>query len=247
MRIKFPKIQGFTLLELLVVITLLAILSSVALMSNDGVRDQAEVDTTKYEMTELRKALLQFKRDTGYFPRHTNYDCVQVAESVRTYETANPGKFWPEYAPSALPTPSTNWVNWCSDTANFWMLFQDPIPDTSNDWNPDTKRGWHGPYINKSGATYLGGTALRGVSDGFANNQLVWRLRPNDAEYLTSGSSYSLFDLEDTTPDDDTDGVPRLVSFGPDGIDGAGGSVNATHSSCTPIANSDDIVLCLLK
>ena len=59
---------GFTLLELLAVVTLLAILATGALVAYDGTDEQARIDVTKMEMAELRNALLQFRRDTGAFP-----------------------------------------------------------------------------------------------------------------------------------------------------------------------------------
>jgi|GEM_PF-6486612 len=59
---------GFTLIELLVVITLVGLLAIGIVVSLDGVDDDARERLTKAEMSELRKALLQFKRDVGHFP-----------------------------------------------------------------------------------------------------------------------------------------------------------------------------------
>lgn len=60
--------RGFTLVELLVVITLVGLLAMGIVISLDGVDDDAMERLTKAEMSELRKALLQFKRDVGHFP-----------------------------------------------------------------------------------------------------------------------------------------------------------------------------------
>lgn len=68
MRIKSRGIQGFTLIELLVVIGLLAILAAGALISFDGVREGAKTDIARADMAEIRKALLQFRRDVRHFP-----------------------------------------------------------------------------------------------------------------------------------------------------------------------------------
>jgi general secretion pathway protein G len=62
------KSQGFTLIELLVVVALLAIMASVAVLSLDTTRSVAEEDATRYEMSLIRKALLQFKYDVRHFP-----------------------------------------------------------------------------------------------------------------------------------------------------------------------------------
>lgn len=98
--IKRQIIQGFTLIELLVVISLLAVLATVALIANEGVNEQTEIDATKYEMTELRKALLQFKRDVGAFPD----DLLQLGS----------------YSASAVAANGANYSEWDKDTHRGW-------------------------------------------------------------------------------------------------------------------------------
>lgn len=175
MRINSPSIQGFTLLELLVVVSLMAVLATAALIANEGVNDRAEEDATRYEMAELRKALLQFRRDVGHFPATLNFlvNC-QVADDAACIT-----------------------------------------------WNPDTHRGWNGPYVSAG------------------SDKDAW------------GHDYLLFDPSDTTPSNDADGVARLVSVGFDEDDDDDGTMdaveNAASDSCDKITNSDDIVLCLLK
>lgn len=62
--------QGFTLIELLVVVGLLALISGAAVVAyKDGDVDASvEMDVVRHELNEIRKALLQFRRDVGYFP-----------------------------------------------------------------------------------------------------------------------------------------------------------------------------------
>jgi len=60
--------KGFSLIELMAVVLVLAILSTIALTSFDGVDDEAALELTKAEMTELAKAVRQFKRDIGHYP-----------------------------------------------------------------------------------------------------------------------------------------------------------------------------------
>lgn len=254
MRKPLSRISGFTLLELLVVVTLMAIVATVALVANDGVQDEAAMAATKYEMAELRKALLQFRRDTGVFPGNGAYACQAPSDEFE----------YPAFV-------TANHLDWCQSPANFWMLYSCPLKDdvvTPVDeglpckWNPDTKRGWNGPYLSKSGPSYvdvgliteanagseLTGTPhqnVRGVADKFShpplqvgtNQYLSWRLSPAASAEGKAGRPYLLFDLDG----DDA----RVVSMGADGQYNGPGS-----SACDPpIINGEprDLVLCLLK
>jgi general secretion pathway protein G len=62
------KARGFTLIELLVVVALLAVMATVAVLSLESTRSGAEEDATRYEMTIIHKALLQFRNDVRHFP-----------------------------------------------------------------------------------------------------------------------------------------------------------------------------------
>jgi len=197
--------SGFTLLELLVVLGILAITASASILAYEGVQDQGTYDTTRFEMAEIRKALLQFRRDSGTnsFPSHGVYDCE---------DPDNPGLLNP--ALNNIPVSS---LSWCQSEANFWMLFKQP--GSSLTWNPDTKRGWHGPYLQRKsdGIDYDSESNLLGINS------------PYQTPYL-------LKDLN--TPDE-----ARIVSLGEDGQDGGKNVTNA----CEPHANSDDYVVCLLR
>ncbi len=261
MRIQSPRIQGFTLLELLVVITLLAVLASVALLANDGVNDQAELDATKFEMAELRKALLQFRRDSGsnHFPNQGAYVCE---------DPDNPGQINPALVAiksggslySISGSSDAERLAWCQSAANFWMLFHDPYDRPVNSqWDPDTKRGWHGPYLTRSGPSYVDvgtiiegtlgsestGTliqAVRGIADGFSaspvGTYLAWRVSPLATAGPSNGRPYLMFDLDN--------GDARIVSLGEDGdYDGTGST--ACEPPLDSAGKSADIVLCLLK
>ena len=235
MQVQSKNNQGFTLLELLVVLTLMAIVAGVAVLAYEDTNVQAELDATKYEMAELRKAMLQFKRDTGVFPGQGDYDCGALVDEAEAEDLSNGLETWPAGAPAALIVTPGPWVDWCNDVANFWMLFIDPNPTSDNDWNPDTKHGWHGPYLTKSGPGYVdvgSESNLRGIADGFASPAFLWRVRPTDTETVQAGSPYVLLELAGVDA--------RVASFGPDAADDG---VNA--DKCLP--NDDDIVLCLLK
>lgn len=208
--IKTRSQAGFTLLELLAVIALMAVVAGTAVLAYEGVQDQGRQDTTRFEMAEIRNALLQFRRDSGSndLPGQGVYVCE---------DPANPGKINPDLInlPAEAGTTDAAKLAWCESPANFWMLFADPL---GNGWNPDTHRGWNGPYLQRKS----GLMSYAGVDD-------LWVI--TDAYQAT----YLLLDLDDPVK-------ARLVSIGPDKTDN-----NPTPSSCQIAGSGDDTVLCLLR
>lgn len=259
---------GFTLLELLAVIVLLAILATSALVAYDGTDDEARLNITRLEMVELQKALLNFRRDNREMP------C----------QVFRPGKYNPfldnqyiamdELDYSDLPaTPNaTNFQDWCSDSlmqvgedikqANngLSMLINFPYSLTlaKSDllWSASRQSGWNGAYISS-----------KALNDSWGN---PYKLLDPELTYskrykcLVNGTGYDLdidgfytclpptdINWNDTTyilPSD----IVRIASSGPDGVFQ---SVRKFTLDATDPVNSkdpclpqgDDLVLCLLR
>lgn len=227
--------NGFTLLELLTVISLIGILASVALLSYDGVQAEGRDNVTVYEMMQIRQALLRFRSDSGSrdFPGQGQYDCEEVAdEAIANGRPTN----WP--APPEVPTVNNgtkaDWIIWCQHPANFWMLFVDPL---GNGWDADRKRGWNGPYFQRRAETLNVDNTLQ--PEGTLNTGTISPVNNVWPILDPFNSPYLLFDLGDGNQ-------ARLVSLGSDLI-----YDEKDAPDCQQVLGSDskplDYILCLLR
>ena len=145
---------GFTLVELLVVITLLGVLAIGIVVSLDGVEDDANVRLTKAEMSELRKALLQFKRDVGHFPGFSSPFPPAENEVLNLLKDCQA-----DDAPEDAADPN----RLTYDTG-------------CREYNIDTGRGWNGPYALPE---RINNSVTPGYYDGWGNPYYL--IEPDDA------------------------------------------------------------------
>lgn len=220
-------VQGFTLLELLVVITILAALGGSAIVAAGNMRENALRQIALMEIQKIKQALLQYRQDIGNF--HT---------------PDNPADFRALYEQGSLPT-------WDMASARGW---RGPYLTTVGEGLVDIGDGL---ALNGSGDPFAGTAKneQRGVadpfvaapvkngsyiacddSDGDADCLLDWRTTTLQRRHTRWGRPYLLFDPTDPAR-------ARLVSMGPDG---RYAGVNATNP-CAPFDSSDDLVLCLLR
>ncbi|PHR83482.1 MAG: hypothetical protein COA59_11710 [Colwellia sp.] len=215
--------SGFTLMELLTVISLMAITATVAITSYDGVQDQSRYDVAKFEMTQIHKALIQFRKDSGTksFPTQGRYDCT---DDVNGGSITQPNSEFNFPAEAGVTTAAI--IAWCQHPANFWMLFEDPL---DNGWNPDTKRGWQGPYLQrKNGYLTLSANTVNladitnpvwAIADPYTadqtNSGVEWSIQTTSNVLNKAGTPYVLLVDITNTP---TVYQPRLISAGEDGV-----------------------------
>ena len=228
------KEKGLTLLELLIVIAILAALAGGVIMVLEGAEEDSGTKIAKSEMLEIKKALLKFRQDTGYLPKQGPFALV----------TDTP--------PGLVPVPAQG-AGWFHSPANFVQMYEEPLDGLGNpvrSWNPDTARGWRGPYLTRQGEGLVdigdglnaNGTGsptiivvallseVRGVAGPFLARHegsiFVWRTSPGSIPHDRWGRPYFLFDLNDNNN-------ARLVGVGP----------NKTYDNGT----GDDIVLYIFK
>jgi len=124
---------GFTLLELVIVTAILGSIAGGAVLMVGQTEELAQGQISLVEVSEIREAMIQFKKDTGYLPK------------TGPFQLATEGGF--------VPVPAEG-SDWFQSPANFSQLFSNPLAGTGHPlatWNPDTKRGWRGPYLTCAG------------------------------------------------------------------------------------------------
>lgn len=237
-------------MELLTVITLMALIATVAMTSYEGTQEQGRYDVTKFEMNQIRKALIQFRKDSGSnnFPKQGSYDCTDEANGGAVTQTNSEFSF-----PVEAGATEGEKIAWCQHPANFWMLFEDPL---AIGWNIDTKRGWKGPYLQrKDGYLTLSSntvnltditTPVWAIADPYTAEKtesgVEWSVNTTSEILTKAALPYQLLVDLDNSPDIYQ---ARIVSAGDDGEfedhDEAGDDI------CTSSVNTAEQVLCILK
>ena len=203
---------GFTLLELMIVTAILGSIAGGAVLMVGHTEEIAQCQIGLVEVTEIREAMIQFKKDTGYLPK------------TGPFQITSDG--------GVVPVPAEG-SDWFRSPANFSQLFQNPLAGTGHPlatWNPDTKRGWRGPYLScagegqvdigsdlnpdGSGSPTLGDAIenVIGIADPFLaspdGDYFHWSKISDDTPFERLGRPYLAFDLADANK-------ARIVGLGP--------------------------------
>lgn len=232
--------EGFTLLELLVVVAIIAIVAGGVVVMLDDVEESAARQVGDSEIVEIWKAVRRFRDDTGFLPKQGPFNLKTRGGHV---------------------SPPPQGEVWFDSPANFMQLYENPLAGTGHPlerWNPDARRGWHGPYLSQHGEGFVdvgaglladgsGSPAagkvlpgMRGVADPFlappAGDYLVWRNTLRGPPQTQKGRPYLLLGLNLTDPNLLREHA-RIVGMGP----------NRTYESDAQTIRGDDVVIYLFK
>jgi len=226
MPIPLKNQQGFTLLELLIVVSIMAIIAGMGLMSHKGTQDYSKEQAVRIEMKQLQHAVIRYFRDQNSIKDWDGGRLQASPADIGFLILA------PIFDPSDLDSDGDL---------------------EENAWNPDYRIGWRGPYIkpgefttpyvsisdsSNTGLEFTGngdptgdgdpdtGTVIivQAKSDPFSypssDEFFIWRKEPaiiseTNPEIPRLGRPYLFFDLDTYGS---SESKARIVSLGGNGV-----------------------------
>ncbi len=121
--------RGFTMVELIIVITIVVVLSFLFFTSYTRAKARSKLSRTTTELTQIASALNQYAQDNGGYPADTSRS---VPPGLEKYLQ---GGVWPT---SAWPNGVFDWDNWVVNGQQIYQIsyrlcdLNDPISDCSD-------------------------------------------------------------------------------------------------------------------
>lgn len=253
--VRARRAHGFTLLELLVVVTILAAVAGIAYGTMGGVQQRLDDDADRVQIAEVARALRQFRADTGFYPRQGPF-ALPADGGVALADCAP--------APACFASPANLgqlFTAPCLDTSAPAQPFGFVVPDCAS--APSTSaaepRRWRGPYLQTNAGGSLryvdvgDGLGADGTGSPLAGAHLRVLGQP-DAHRNTGADPAGWFNWYQQIAAPAADSLmsrrpilfiavapARVVAFGPDG---QYAGVNSSDA-CAAVSGSDDIVVCL--
>lgn len=157
-----PAAGGFSLLELLVVVSIIATLGGVVVLSLDGTKEGADQSIAQAEMATAKAALLRFRDDMGYLPGQGPLGLATGGSG--SLGQVDLGGVRRQLGDFALSLSDGEVAAIFGSPACFLQLFKEPlgpvdpatgiaVPVVAHD--PIARRGWRGPYLHGSEEGYV--------------------------------------------------------------------------------------------
>ncbi|NCB40225.1 MAG: prepilin-type N-terminal cleavage/methylation domain-containing protein [Erysipelotrichia bacterium] len=143
--------SGFTLMEIMVVIIVIAVLASVAGPMIGSITDQGRASATKSNLQTLKSALIAFQNDVGRFPYNDKATAVSGVDLKNTKGAYN--NYGTDNKPLTVVTTGAGVLGITDDTN---CLSKVDITDQEiylNITNYDKR--WKGPYMDGNPADFM--------------------------------------------------------------------------------------------
>jgi len=177
--------QGFTLLELLVVVAIIAAIASIGVAFFPGANDYSDDALVLNEMHTIAAAVSRFEKDTGYLPRTGPFRGDDGPDTDGSGEI-RPSVNSPFNLEQLLVAPDR-----AAAGGEYWVETFN-IPPALITFNPRTQRGWNGPYLKEYAVSCVSiGDDFRAANGDFDLGEIAFVAAISDSfehKWITEGS-----------------------------------------------------------